>query len=214
MRAGCPLWTKLYRSAARLILLPSREEAWSQRAVLSLAEGVPVIGTAVDGLSDTLSHGCGVRVATEGPLALSEAVRDVLAGRAPIDPGGCRRLRPPIQRCWPRRLPPRPQPADRGRPRSKVMPLPRLELPPESIALYSPVRLSLRPGQRVRIAPPTSVRTCGSGYPRTVHTSPARSRHARDPGTAGRAARSTARSQPTRSARPVRLSLASRGPRP
>jgi glycosyltransferase involved in cell wall biosynthesis len=56
--------------------------------VLSLAEGVPVIGTAVDGLSDTLSHGCGVSVATEGPLALSEAIRDVLAGRAPIDPGG------------------------------------------------------------------------------------------------------------------------------
>jgi glycosyltransferase involved in cell wall biosynthesis len=76
-------WTYLAGSAVHVV--PSREEAWSQSAVLGLGLGVPVVGTHVDGLTDTLSHSRGVTVAPDDPLALSEAISDALAGRSPID---------------------------------------------------------------------------------------------------------------------------------
>jgi glycosyltransferase involved in cell wall biosynthesis len=76
-------WTYIAGSAVHVV--PSREEAWSQSAVLGLGLGVPVIGTHVDGLTDTLSQSRGVTVAPDDPLALAEAISDALAGRAPID---------------------------------------------------------------------------------------------------------------------------------
>jgi glycosyltransferase involved in cell wall biosynthesis len=79
-------WTYIAGSAVHVV--PSREEAWSQSAVLGLGLGVPVVGAQVDGLTDTLSQSRGVTVPPEDPLALSEAISDVLAQRAPIDRAG------------------------------------------------------------------------------------------------------------------------------
>jgi glycosyltransferase involved in cell wall biosynthesis len=76
-------WTYVAGSAVHVV--PSREEAWSQSAVLGLGLGVPVVGTHVDGLVDTLSHSRGVTVAPDDPLALSKAISDALDGRSPID---------------------------------------------------------------------------------------------------------------------------------
>ena len=45
---------------ATVHVVPSREESWSQSAVLALGLGVPVVGTAVDGLARTLGEGRGV----------------------------------------------------------------------------------------------------------------------------------------------------------
>jgi glycosyltransferase involved in cell wall biosynthesis len=72
-------WTYIAGSAVHVV--PSREEAWSQSAVLGLGLGVPVIGTNVDGLAETLSHCRGISVAPEDPHALSAAIADILAGR-------------------------------------------------------------------------------------------------------------------------------------
>ena len=47
-------------------VVPSREEAWSQSAVLGLGLGVPVVGTAVEGLPETLGEGRGVLVQPRG----------------------------------------------------------------------------------------------------------------------------------------------------
>ena len=79
-------WTYVAGSAVHVV--PSREEAWSQSAVLGLGLGVPVVGTRVDGLADTLSRSRGVTVAPDDPLALSEAISDALAGRSAIDRAG------------------------------------------------------------------------------------------------------------------------------
>jgi glycosyltransferase involved in cell wall biosynthesis len=79
-------WTYVAGSAVHVI--PSREEAWSQSAVLGLGLGVPVVGTRVDGLVDTLSQARGVTVAPADPVALSEAISDALAGRCRIDRAG------------------------------------------------------------------------------------------------------------------------------
>jgi len=79
-------WTYIAGSAVHVV--PSREEAWSQSAVLGLGLGVPVVGTHVDGLTNTLSQSRGVTVAPDDPRALSEAIADVLARRSPIDRQG------------------------------------------------------------------------------------------------------------------------------
>jgi glycosyltransferase involved in cell wall biosynthesis len=79
-------WTYVAGSAVHVV--PSREEAWSQSAVLGLGLGVPVVGTHVDGLTDTLSRSRGVTVAPDDPLALSDAISDALARRSPIDRAG------------------------------------------------------------------------------------------------------------------------------
>jgi glycosyltransferase involved in cell wall biosynthesis len=76
-------WT--FVAGSDLHVVPSREEAWSQSAVLALGLGVPVLGTAVDGLVDTLAQGRGITVPADDPQALSCAMSDMLAGRRTTD---------------------------------------------------------------------------------------------------------------------------------
>lgn len=71
---------------ATVHVVPSREESWSQSAVMALGLGVPVIGTAVDGLAVTLSGGRGIVVPPDDPRSLADALSGVLAGHRP-DPG-------------------------------------------------------------------------------------------------------------------------------
>jgi glycosyltransferase involved in cell wall biosynthesis len=66
-------------------VVPSREEAWSQSAVLGLGLGVPVVGFAVDGLVDTLADARGVLVHPNDPNQLASAIGDALAGRGVVD---------------------------------------------------------------------------------------------------------------------------------
>lgn len=73
-------------AGATVHVVPSREESWSQSAVIALGLGVPVIGTAVDGLAVTLSGGRGIVVPPDDPGALAGALSQVLAGQRP-DPG-------------------------------------------------------------------------------------------------------------------------------
>lgn len=75
-----------YVSGATVHVVPSREESWSQSAVLALGLGVPVVGTQVDGLARTLGNGRGVLVAPDDPHALATALSRVLGGERP-DPG-------------------------------------------------------------------------------------------------------------------------------
>jgi glycosyltransferase involved in cell wall biosynthesis len=72
-----------YIAGASVHVVPSREEAWSQSAVLGLGLGVPVVGTAVDGLARTLGDGRGVLVPPEAPHALAGALSRVLGGEHP-----------------------------------------------------------------------------------------------------------------------------------
>ncbi|MCW2953458.1 MAG: hypothetical protein JWQ48_2628 [Conexibacter sp.] len=78
-------------AGASLLVVPSRDESWSQTAVLGMGLGVPVIGTDVDGLPDTLADGRGIVVPSEDPVALAAAIDDVLAGRRVTDLAGARR---------------------------------------------------------------------------------------------------------------------------
>jgi len=75
-----------YVSGASVHVVPSREESWSQSAVVALGLGVPVIGTAVDGLVRTLGGGRGILVPPDDPHALAAALSRVLGGERP-DPG-------------------------------------------------------------------------------------------------------------------------------
>lgn len=72
-----------YVAGASVHVVPSREEAWSQSAVVALGLGVPVIGTAVDGLSRTLGDGRGILVPPDDPGELAAAIERVLAGDRP-----------------------------------------------------------------------------------------------------------------------------------
>jgi glycosyltransferase involved in cell wall biosynthesis len=72
-----------YVAGASVHVVPSREEAWSQSAVVALGLGVPVVGTAVDGLRNTLGEGRGVLVPPENPQTLAVALQRVLAGDGP-----------------------------------------------------------------------------------------------------------------------------------
>jgi glycosyltransferase involved in cell wall biosynthesis len=74
-----------YIAGSSVHVVPSREEAWSQSAVLALGLGVPVVGTRVDGLVSTLAHGRGITVPPDNPAALCQAIEDVLAGRSRVD---------------------------------------------------------------------------------------------------------------------------------
>ncbi|MEV4420261.1 glycosyltransferase [Patulibacter sp. NPDC049589] len=78
-------------SGASVLVVPSRDESWSQTAVLGMARGVPVIGTDVDGLPETLADGRGIVVPPGDPAALAGAIREVLAGRRSTDLVGARR---------------------------------------------------------------------------------------------------------------------------
>jgi glycosyltransferase involved in cell wall biosynthesis len=75
-----------YVAGASVHVVPSREESWSQSAVVALGLGVPVVGAAVDGLVRTLDNGRGVLVLPENPPALALALARALAGQHP-DPG-------------------------------------------------------------------------------------------------------------------------------
>jgi glycosyltransferase involved in cell wall biosynthesis len=77
-------------AGATMLVVPSRDEAWSQAAVLAMALGVPVVGTDVDGLPDTLAAGRGIVVPSDDPEALASAIADVLAGRRRTDLAGAR----------------------------------------------------------------------------------------------------------------------------
>lgn len=94
-RIEMPGWTRdpapLIAGAAVLVI-PSRDESFSQTAVLGMGLGVPVIGTDVDGFPDTLGDGRGIIVAPEDPRALAAAVDDVLAGRRHVDSAAARRF--------------------------------------------------------------------------------------------------------------------------
>jgi glycosyltransferase involved in cell wall biosynthesis len=79
-----------YIAGAAMLVVPSRDESWSQAAVLAMALGVPVIGTDVDGLPDTLAAARGLVVPPEDPDALATAIADVLAGRRQTDLRGAR----------------------------------------------------------------------------------------------------------------------------
>ena len=70
-----------YIAGASVHVVPSREEAWSQSAVLALGLRVPVVGTTVEGLPATLAQGRGVLVPSEDPEALAHAIDELLHGR-------------------------------------------------------------------------------------------------------------------------------------
>jgi len=72
-------------AGASVLAQPSRDEAWSQSAVLAMGLGVPVVGTDVDDLPVTLGQGRGIVVPAEDPDALAAALADVLAGRRVSD---------------------------------------------------------------------------------------------------------------------------------
>jgi len=76
---------------AAACVVPSRFDAWSQSAVLAMRLGVPVVGTAVDGLIEVLAGGRGLAVQPEEPAALASALSDVLAGRRSTDLDAARR---------------------------------------------------------------------------------------------------------------------------
>ncbi|MBA2416809.1 MAG: glycosyltransferase [Geodermatophilaceae bacterium] len=75
-----------YIAGASVHVVPSREEAWSQSAVIGLGLGVPVVGTAVEGLPFTLGEGRGLLVPREDPAALARAIDAVLDGSSRPDP--------------------------------------------------------------------------------------------------------------------------------
>jgi glycosyltransferase involved in cell wall biosynthesis len=59
--------------------------------VLAMSLGVPVVGTAVEGLPAVLGDERGVIVAPEEPTALARAIGDVLSGRIRTDLRAARR---------------------------------------------------------------------------------------------------------------------------
>ncbi len=78
-------------AGASACVVPSRHDAWSQTAVLAMALGVPVVGTAVEGLEDVLSRGRGIAVAPDDPPGLARALAAVLQGRGGTDLEAARR---------------------------------------------------------------------------------------------------------------------------
>jgi len=92
-RVSFPGWQRepgRWIAGASALVVPSREEAWSQTAVLGLALGTPVVGTAVEALPEVLGEGRGILVPPEDPEALAAALEDVLAGRRVPDPAAGR----------------------------------------------------------------------------------------------------------------------------
>ena len=77
-------------AVASLQACPSRDEAFSQAAVLAMGLGVPVVGTCVDGFPETLAGGRGLIVEPDDPRALAAALEDVLFGRRTTDLVGAR----------------------------------------------------------------------------------------------------------------------------
>ena len=85
-RVSFPGWVGdpgAYIAGASVLAIPSRDEAFSQTAIIGLAHGVPVIGTEVDGFPATLGGGRGILVASEDPRALAAALERVLHDELP-----------------------------------------------------------------------------------------------------------------------------------
>lgn len=94
-RVAMPGWTNDPAptiAGAAVLVIPSRDESFSQTAVLGMGLGVPVIGTDVDGFPATLGDGRGVIVAPDAPDALAAAIDAVLDGRTRVDLEGARRF--------------------------------------------------------------------------------------------------------------------------
>ena len=72
-------------AGASVCVIPSRFDAWSQTATLAMSLGVPVVGTAVEGLPGVLGDGRGVLVAPDDPAALADAIEGILSGRVTTD---------------------------------------------------------------------------------------------------------------------------------
>ena len=81
-------WAHVAGSAVHVV--PSREEAWSQSAVLAMALGVPVVGTDVDGLTDTPATGAASRSprATRPPWPPRSPMSCPAVGRSTATPRG------------------------------------------------------------------------------------------------------------------------------
>ena len=79
-------------AGAAVLVIPSRDESFSQTAVLGMSLGIPVIGTDVDGFPATLGDGRGIIVPPEDPVALAAAIDGVLAGRLRVDGDAARRF--------------------------------------------------------------------------------------------------------------------------
>lgn len=77
-------------AGATVQVCPSRDEAFSQAAVLAMGLGVPVVGTRVDGFPVTLAQGRGLIVEAGDPAALATALQDLLDGRRATDVAGAR----------------------------------------------------------------------------------------------------------------------------
>jgi glycosyltransferase involved in cell wall biosynthesis len=77
-------------AGATIQVCPSRDEAFSQAAVLAMGLGVPVIGTRVDGFPATLAQNRGVIVEAGDPAALATAMQELLDGRRHTDLAGAR----------------------------------------------------------------------------------------------------------------------------
>ena len=153
-----------YIAGATVLAIPSRDESFSQTAIIGLAHGVPVIGTDVDGFPATLGDGRGTLVAPEDPQALATAL-DARAQRR----AGARRCRCPAS---PSATSP---PARRTSTRTPIAPCRRWRSPHEHILAPeerltlvhgrdapSGPRAALRAGALARRAP--SVVECGSGF--------------------------------------------------
>ncbi|MCW3023684.1 MAG: hypothetical protein JWR30_3006 [Conexibacter sp.] len=76
-------------AGAAIQVCPSRDEAFSQAAVLAMGLGVPVVGTRVDGFPQTLT-GRGLIVEPDDPAALAGALEGLLSGRRRTDTIGAR----------------------------------------------------------------------------------------------------------------------------
>jgi len=70
---------------------PSRDEAFSQAAVLAMGLGVPVVGTRVDGFPETLADGRGFIVEPDDPAALAAALQTMLCDPHATDVEGARK---------------------------------------------------------------------------------------------------------------------------
>jgi len=85
-RVSLPGWVSdpgSYIAGAAVLAIPSRDEAFSQTAIIGLAHGVPVIGTQVDGLAATLGGGRGILVPAGDSQALAATLEQVLRGGLP-----------------------------------------------------------------------------------------------------------------------------------
>jgi glycosyltransferase involved in cell wall biosynthesis len=79
-------------AGASACVVPSRHEAWSRAAMLAMGLGTPVIGTAVEGLPDTLADGRGLLITKPCARELADTLDELLAGRRTADLPAARRF--------------------------------------------------------------------------------------------------------------------------